>query len=207
MSLVWGGDSNEIQPDPGPNFGAGPDFGELPGGFLVAVSNRSDHPGTGGIFRIEGPGDHQELHVEETTFRTRPAVSPDGSLIAFASDIRGSYDLFLLPADGGLPFRLTRDEDWDEKDPAWSPDGDEIVFTTNRDGRPALEVIGVHGGAARPLPVTGLRRAGPGLGAPAGPAERSGPGDRPRSGRKEPRAARRLPPHRLLYRDPLFPHR
>ena len=156
--LVWGGDSNEIQPDPGPNFG------ELPGGFLVAVSNRSDHPGTGGIFRIEGPGDHQELHVEETTFRTRPAVSPDGSLIAFASDIRGSYDLFLLPADGGLPFRLTRDEDWDEKDPAWSPDGDEIVFTTNRDGRPALEVIGVHGGAARPLPVTGLKRAGPGWG-------------------------------------------
>ncbi|MDE2972930.1 MAG: hypothetical protein OXU35_11525, partial [Acidobacteriota bacterium] len=111
-TLVWGGSSNEIQPDPGPGFGAG-----LPGGFLVAVSNRSDYPGTGGIFRIEGQGDYQELHVEETTFRTRPAVSPDGSLIAFASDIRGSYDLFLLPADGGLPFRLTRDEYWDEKDP------------------------------------------------------------------------------------------
>ena len=163
-TLVWGGDSNEIQPDPGPDFGAGADPGDLPGGFLVAVSNRSDHPGTGGIFRIEGQGDYQELHVEETTFRTRPAVSPDGSLIAFASDIRGSYDLFLLPADGGLPFRLTRDDDWDEKDPAWSPDGQEIVFTTNRNGRPALEVIGVHGGAARPLPVTGLKREGPAWG-------------------------------------------
>ncbi len=158
-TLVWGGDSNEIQPDPGPDFGPG-----LPGGFLVAVSNRSDYPGTGGIFRIEGQGDYQELHVEETTFRTRPAVSPDGSLIAFASDIRGSYDLFLLPADGGLPFRLTRDEVWDEKDPAWSPDGQELVFTTNRNGEPALEVIGVHGGGARPLPITGLERAGPAWG-------------------------------------------
>ena len=155
-TLVWGGDSNEIQPDPGPGFGAG-----LPGGFLVAVSNRSDHPGTGGLFRVEGRGDYQELHVEETTFRTRPAVSPDGSLIAFASDIRGSYDLFLLPAGGGLPFRLSRDDDWDERDPAWSPDGETIVFTTNRNGRPELQTIGVHGGAARPLPVTGLRRAGP----------------------------------------------
>ncbi|MDE2659182.1 MAG: CehA/McbA family metallohydrolase [Acidobacteriota bacterium] len=158
-TLVWGGDSNEIQPDPGPEFGPG-----LPGGFLVAVSNRSDYPGTGGIFRIEGQGDYRELHVEETTFRTRPAVSPDGSLIAFASDIRGSYDLFLLPADGGLPFRLTRDDDWDEKDPAWSPDRQELVFTTNRNGRPELEVIGVHGGGSRPLPVTGLERAGPAWG-------------------------------------------
>lgn len=158
-TLVWGGDSNETQPDPGPEFGPG-----LPGGFLVAVSNRSDYPGTGGIFRIEGQGDYRELHVEETTFRTRPAVSPDGSLIAFASDIRGSYDLFLLPADGGLPFRLTRDDDWDEKDPAWSPDGQELVFTTNRNGRPELEVIGVHGGGSRPLPVTGLERAGPAWG-------------------------------------------
>ena len=158
-TLVWGGDSNELQPDPGPEFGPG-----LPGGFLVAVSNRSDYPGTGGIFRIEGQGDYQELHVEETTFRTRPAVSPDGSLIAFASDIRGSYDLFLLPADGGLPFRLTRDEYWDEKDPAWSPDGQELVFTTNRNGQPELEVIGVHGGGSRPLPVTGLKRAGPAWG-------------------------------------------
>ncbi|MDE2970920.1 MAG: CehA/McbA family metallohydrolase, partial [Acidobacteriota bacterium] len=65
---------------------------------------------------------------------------------------------------GGLPFRLTRDEYWDEKDPAWSPDGQELVFTTNRNGQPELEVIGVHGGGARPLPVTGLERSGPAWG-------------------------------------------
>ena len=152
-ALFWGGPANEIQPDPGPGLG-----------FVVAVSSRSDHPGTGGIFRIEGADDHRELHVEETTFRTRPAVSPDGSLIAFASDIRGSYDLFLLPADGGLAFRLTRDDEWDERDPSWSPDGNKIVFTTNRDGAPELRIIGVHGGSSRPLPITGLRRAGPAWG-------------------------------------------
>lgn len=155
--LRFGGDSNEIQPDPGPD----PDGGR---GFLVAVSSRSDYPGTGGLFRVEGPDDIRELHVEETTFRTRPAVSPDGRLIAYASDIRGTYDLFLLPADGGPPFRLTRDDDADERDPAWSPDGSAIAFTSNRGGNPELRVIGVHGGSFRPVRISGLRRAGPAWG-------------------------------------------
>lgn len=157
--LVWGGDSNEIQPDPGPAFALGGN-----GDFLVAVSNRSDFPGTGGLFRIEGPGDASEIHVEETTFRTRPAVSPDGRLIAFASDIRGSYDLFLLPAEGGVPFRLTRDDRWDERDPAWSPDGEQLVFTTNEGGRPRLQRVGVHGGAVHEVEVSGLDRSGPAWG-------------------------------------------
>ncbi len=160
-SLVFGGSSNEIQPDPGP-------------GFVVAVSSRSDAPGTGGIFRVEGPTDFTEIHTEETTFRTRPAVSPDGRRIAFASDARGAYDLYLLPASGGHPFRLTRDEDWDERDPSWSPDSREIAYATNRDGDPRLEIIGVEGGSARPVPITGLRRDGPAWGRltvrPAAPA-------------------------------------
>ena len=158
-TLVWGGGSNEIQPDPGPGFALGG-----AGDFVVAISNRSDFPGTGGLFRIEGPGDSSELHVEETTFRTRPAVSPDGRLIAFASDIRGSYDLFLLPVEGGVPFRLTRDDRWDERDPAWSPDGEQLVFTTNRDGRPRLQRVGVHGGGVHAVEIARLDRAGPGWG-------------------------------------------
>lgn len=151
--LRWGGGSNEIQPDPGP--GAGEDA------FFVAVSSRSDAPGTGGIFRVEGPDDARELHLEETTFRTRPAVSPDGKTIAFASDIRGTYDLFLLSSEGGMPFRLTRDSDADEREPAWSPDGSRIAYATNRGGEPELRTIGVEGGSSRRLAISGLRRAGP----------------------------------------------
>lgn len=151
--LRWGGASNEIQPDPGP--GSGEDA------FFVAVSSRSDAPGTGGIFRVEGPDDARELHLEETTFRTRPAVSPDGKTIAFASDIRGTYDLFLLSSEGGMPFRLTRDSDADERDPAWSPDGSRIAYTTNRGGEPELRTIGVEGGSSRPVRIADLRRAGP----------------------------------------------
>jgi dipeptidyl aminopeptidase/acylaminoacyl peptidase len=39
--------------------------------------------------------------------------------------------LFVVPATGGRPAQLT-DGDWDDKDAAWSPDGAQIVFTSNR---------------------------------------------------------------------------
>lgn len=39
--------------------------------------------------------------------------------------------LFLVDAAGGEPRQLT-DGDWDDGDAAWSPDGSQIVFTSNR---------------------------------------------------------------------------
>ncbi|MBN1174811.1 MAG: PD40 domain-containing protein [Micromonosporaceae bacterium] len=65
---------------------------------------------------------------------TWPTWSPSGDRIAFSSqrpDPAG--DLYVVPASGGLPERLT---DWIGQDtqPAWSPVGDTIVFATARFG-------------------------------------------------------------------------
>jgi Tol biopolymer transport system component len=37
-------------------------------------------------------------------------------------------DIFVVPADGGRPVRITRDTDVDELQPSWSPDGAQIAF-------------------------------------------------------------------------------
>jgi dipeptidyl aminopeptidase/acylaminoacyl peptidase len=69
----------------------------------------------------------------------RPAWSPDGAHIAFASDrsperdIRDLLDVWVVSADGGEPRQLTTGQ-VDAAASAWSPDGKWIAFVGN--GKP-----------------------------------------------------------------------
>jgi Tol biopolymer transport system component len=136
--------TNEIQPDPTPD------------GEVLFVSSRSGRIGTGGIFLGE-----REVHFEETAFRARPALSPDGKTIAYVSDAGGVRGIWLLPSQGGVPIPLTRDRDADAFQPAWSPDGERIAYVSNRGGAGALEIAFLHGGSVRRVPVTARRAAEP----------------------------------------------
>lgn len=71
-----------------------------------------------------------------------PAISPDGSTIAFA--YKG--DLYCVPANGGEARQLTTHAAYDSQ-PIWSPDGKKIVFTSNREGSLDVYVISAKGGA------------------------------------------------------------
>ncbi|HOO85898.1 MAG TPA: DPP IV N-terminal domain-containing protein, partial [Prolixibacteraceae bacterium] len=67
--------------------------------------------------------------------------SPDGSQIAFTGQYDGNTEVFVVPANGGNPTRLTytatlgRDDVSDRMGPnnivmAWTPDGKNIVYRT-----------------------------------------------------------------------------
>ena len=62
-----------------------------------------------------------------------PAVSPDGSKIAFLSDRDGSTDVYVISADGGGEVRLTHTPE-EENQPEWSADGKDIRFAVFASG-------------------------------------------------------------------------
>ena len=80
------------------------------------------------------------------------ALSPDGRLVAYTrTEVDLEHDdyrsaIYLVPADGGEPVRLTQGpgRDWA---PRWSPDGRWLAFLSDRDGKPGqLYLLPVGGG-------------------------------------------------------------
>ena len=60
-----------------------------------------------------------------------PAWSPDGRLIAYASRVSGSWDVWLMSADGSGKRRITTSAA-NETEPTWSPDGRWLAFSSDR---------------------------------------------------------------------------
>jgi Tol biopolymer transport system component len=75
------------------------------------------------------------------------SLSPDGSYVAFASSATGNSDLWLQNVDGSDLRQLTHDsapEAW----PAWSPDGQSIMYGSLREGGWETRRVAATGGAA-----------------------------------------------------------
>jgi TolB protein len=67
------------------------------------------------------------------------------------SDLDGDWDIYLTDASGSRVLNLTTNQD-DDIHPAWSPDGRQIAFSSNRDG--AWEVYAMGADGSRPRRLT-----------------------------------------------------
>jgi len=111
----------------------------LYGGYLWSV------PRDGGEARQLTTGGHE----------TNPVFSPDGKWIAFTGEYDGNADVYVMPATGGEPKRLTWHPTADVV-AGWTPDGKNILFRSGRESYAdfdRLYTISREGGIPEVLPM------------------------------------------------------
>ena len=85
----------------------------------------------GDLWSVSRDGGDAVRLTSGTGTETDPVFSPDGTKVAFTGEYDGNVDVFVVPASGGVPKRLT----WHpapDRVLGWMPDGKHIIFTSSR---------------------------------------------------------------------------
>lgn len=118
-------------------IGIDPDW--LPDGSIVYTEKECEKCG---MFVISLTGD-LIAQLTDHPADEAPAVSPDGTRVAFMSTRDGVWDLYVVNSDGTGLTRLTEDTEIDGL-PIWAPDGETLIFASNRDDEWGLWAIDVE---------------------------------------------------------------
>jgi tricorn protease len=93
----------------------------------------------GDLYTVASTGGVARRLTSHEGFEMFPRFSPDGKHIAFTGQYDGNTEIYLIPAEGGVPKRLTytatlgRDDVSDRMGPnnicmGWTPDGKYVIF-------------------------------------------------------------------------------
>ena len=109
----------------------------------------------GGYLWIVPRGGGEARQLTTGGHETEPFFSPDEKWIAFTGSYDGNADVYVMPATGGEPRRLTWHPGQDTV-VGWTPDSRRILFTSGREAYADFErlyTVPVDGGVPEVLPM------------------------------------------------------
>lgn len=109
----------------------------------------------GDIYVVDSKGGEAKQITTHAAYDFRPVWSPDGNMLAFASDRNGNSDVYVVPAEGGRAVRLTT-HSRPEVPYAFTPDGKSVYFGANIQD-PAESVLFNSFNELYTVPVSGGR--------------------------------------------------
>jgi TolB protein len=114
------------------------------------MSGRAGHPE---IYTMDADGTNVDLltplEFGENAYRASPDWSPDGRLVAFQSQMAGTFQILTINLRDRSLKQLT--SDGRNEDPSWAPDGRHLTFVSNRTGTKQLWVLDIETGRTRQL--------------------------------------------------------
>lgn len=148
-----GGELRLLTPESGAEFNLQPTWS--PDRSRIAFVSKRE--GNVDIYVMDADGTSVRRLTSEAGEDSQPAWSPDGARIAFVHGDDPSFagmisakscdppDIYVTDADGVRP-RVALTAEGDNTDPAWSPDGKSIAFSSNRDGNYEIYTMDSDGG-------------------------------------------------------------
>ncbi|HXW93764.1 MAG TPA: protease, partial [Terriglobales bacterium] len=109
----------------------------------------------GDLWIVERSGGDARRLTSDVGIETDAVFSPDGSLIAFTGEYDGNEDVYVMPAAGGIPKRLTSHPSNDQV-VGWTRDGKRILFRSGRSSYSyfnRLFTVSVDGGLPEEVPL------------------------------------------------------
>ena len=123
----------------------------------------------GDLYMVDAEGGMARRLTSHAGYEMFAKFSPDGKHIAFTGQYDGNTEVFVMPAEGGTPERLTytatlqRDDIGDRMGPnnivmAWTPDSEYIIYRSRKESfnsfKGKLYKVPVDGGLSEQIPVS-----------------------------------------------------